>query len=162
MFNSLITNNWAWLAATYQFLIYIGFKAEADLFFNEQYMNACTCNRDAEGIKKLGGTDDRSNEIFSSCSEGAVRSRIIAENGKDAEAQKREDTYIENMKIEAKETTIEDTFNKLKTIPGCDQAVPDDDCYTIVKLLAGKAKQVLDYRNNMLVHTGGKDGTNNE
>lgn len=43
------------------------------------------------------------------------------------------------MKKEARETTIQDTFDKLKTIPGCDQAVPDDDCFNILIMVANKA-----------------------
>jgi hypothetical protein len=86
MFNSLATNTWAWFAATYQFLIYLEYKAEADVFFNDLYMNVCTCDYDAQGIKKLIGLDDRSNQLFSSCSEGATRSRLNAEKGKSEEA----------------------------------------------------------------------------
>jgi len=67
---------------------------------NDLYMHACTCDRDALGIKKIMGASDRSNQIFNSCSEGAKKSRMDAENKRDDEAAKRESKYIKDMRKE--------------------------------------------------------------
>ena len=66
------------------------------------------------------------------------------------------------MKKEAKAKTIRQTFDKLKTIPGCSKPVPDDDCYSVVLMISNKSKLVLDYRNNMLTNSGGPTGLTNQ
>jgi len=93
------------------------------------------------------GTTARSNAVFSSCSEGGERVKLAAEKHKTEGATKRKDAAMEALKTAASTATINQTYDKIKTIPGCDEAVPDDNCLEIIRVLAGQSRLILDYRN---------------
>ena len=78
-----------------------------DLFLDACYEYVCTCEADADTLKLFMGASLRSNDIFSSCSEGGQRAQIAAEMYKDESYVIRKMVAMEEMSIAASNATID-------------------------------------------------------